>query len=72
MFVWGTQDIQLGLLHIVIISSPEQSSGSAIVLPPWLALAAALAKVLFKSFYVMGKTLSGELSYPGDGSFWLP
>ena len=46
-------------------------SWTAIVLPPALAAAAALAKCLsfyLKVFYVMGKALSGELSCPCDRS----
>ena len=53
----------------IIFSSPGQSPGRAIVLPLVSALAAALAKSLtLKFFYVVGKTLSGELSCPCDRS----
>ena len=59
-----------------IFSSPGQSPGRTIVLPPASALVlaatvAALAKCLsfyVKVFYVMGKALSGELSCPCDRS----
>ena len=63
---------------VAIFSSPGQSPGRAIVLPPVSAsaLALAAAEVLAKSlmlkvFYVMGKALSGELSYPCDRSCCL-
>ena len=58
-----------------IFSSPGQSPGRAIVLPPASALALAAASALTKClsfyvkvFYVMGKALSGELSCPCDRS----
>ena len=62
-----------------IFSSPGQSPGRAIALPPASALASAsalaaalaLANVkvfMLKFFYVMGKALSGELSCPCDRS----
>ena len=59
-----------------IFSSPGQSPGRAIVLPPALALALALAAAaaaLAKSltlnfFYVMSKALLGKLSCPCDRS----
>ena len=51
-----------------IFSSPGQSAGRAIVLPPVLALAAAAALANVKVFYVMGKALSGELSCLCDKS----
>ena len=56
-----------------LFSSPGQSPGRAIVLPPALAAASVLAnvKVLLKVFYVMGKALSGELSCPCDRFCYL-
>ena len=65
---------------MIIFSSPGQSPGRAIVLPPASALSlasalasvAALAKTLtLKFFYVMGKVLSGKLSCPCDRSCLL-
>ena len=53
-----------------MFSSPGQSPGRAIVLPP-TSVAAALAKCqsfYVKVFYVMGKALSGELSCHCDRS----
>ena len=63
-----------------LVSSPGQSPGRAVVLPPLLALAfaaaatvSALAKsLMLKFFYVMGKALSGELSCPCDRSCLKP
>ena len=57
----------------MIFSSPGESPGRAIVLPPASELAVAVASALAKSFrlkffYVMGKALSGELSCPCDRS----
>ena len=51
-------------------SSPEQSSGMAIILPPAWALVSVLAKC--KVFYVVGKALKGKLSYLCDRSCYLP
>ena len=56
-----------------IFSSPGRSPGRAIVLHPAsaLVLASAFAKcwsVFVKVFYVMGKVLSGKLSWPCDRS----
>ena len=62
------------MIKIFVFSSPGQSPGRAIVLPPALGSAsglagAALAKRLtLKFFYMMGKALSGELSCPCDRS----
>ena len=61
------------MLKFYVFSSPEQSSGRAISLPPALAsaLVSALAKVkvfTLKFLYVMGKALTGELSCPCDRS----
>ena len=66
---------ELSSINKVIFCSPGRSPGRAIVLPPASVLASvaesALAKCLnfyVKVFYVMGKALSGELSYLCDRS----
>ena len=61
--------MELCFCAVFIFSSPGQSPGRDIVLPPASALASALAKKFnVKVFYVMGKALSGELSCPCDRS----
>ena len=60
----------ISVFFLPFFSSPGQSPGRAVVLPPALA-AAALAKCIsfyVKVFYVIGKVLSGELSCPCDRS----
>ena len=59
----------------IIFSSPGQSPGRAIVLPPGVGVGVGVGgsiskmlKFYVKVFYVMGKALSGELSCPCDRS----
>ena len=69
-------------MYYFIFSSPGQSPGRAVVLPPASALASALVLAVasalakcesfyVKVFYVMGKALSGELSCPCDRSCFI-
>ena len=55
--------------NVPLVTSPGQSPGRAIVLPPASALALAKCYSFYiKVFYVMGKVLSGELPCPCDNS----
>ena len=69
-------------MYYFIFSSPGQSPGRAVVLPPASALASALVLAVasalakcesfyVKVFYVMGKELSGELFCPCDRSCFI-